>query len=91
MNEQAFGVLEYEGLRALVRRGAQTPMGRARVDKLVPLPGVEEVRRALEAVAECVELRRRSGGAWSFSELADPAESIARLRIQGATLDALPL
>ncbi|HZH32874.1 MAG TPA: Smr/MutS family protein [Pyrinomonadaceae bacterium] len=90
MNEQAFGVLEYDGLRALVRRGAQTPMGRARADKLAPLAGAEEVRRALDAVAECVELRRR-GGAWSFSELADPAESIARLRIEGATLDALPL
>ncbi|MDQ1613239.1 MAG: mismatch repair protein MutS2 [Pyrinomonadaceae bacterium] len=90
MNEQAFGVLEYDGLRALVRRGAQTPMGRARVERLAPLADVEEARRALDAVAECVELRRR-GAAWSFSELADPAESIARLRIEGATLDALPL
>ncbi|HKP72280.1 MAG TPA: MutS2/Smr-associated SH3 domain-containing protein, partial [Pyrinomonadaceae bacterium] len=90
MNEQAFGVLEYDGLRALVRRGAQTPMGRARVDGLAPLGDVEEVRRSLQAVAECVELRRR-GGAWSFSELADPQESIARLRIEGATLEPLPL
>ncbi len=91
MNEQAFGVLEYDALRALVRRGAQTPMGRLRVDGLAPLAGAAEVQRALDAVAECVELRRRSGAAWSFSELADPSESIARLRIQGATLDALPL
>ena len=90
MNEQAFGVLEYDELRALVRRGAQTPMGRARVEQLAPLGDPDEVRRALDAVAECVELRRR-GGAWSFSELADPSESIARLRIEGATLDALPL
>ncbi len=91
MNEQAFGVLEYDGLRALVRRGAQTPMGQARVDRLAPLAGLEEVHRALDAVTECVELRRRSGAAWSFSELADPSESIARLRIEGAILDALPL
>ncbi|HEX8459491.1 MAG TPA: Smr/MutS family protein [Pyrinomonadaceae bacterium] len=93
MNEQAFGVLEYDALRALVRRGAQTPMGRARVETLAPLADVEAVRRALAAVTECVELRRRGsgGGAWSFSELADPSESIARLRIEGATLDALPL
>ena len=92
MNEQAFGVLEYDGLRALVRRGAQTPMGQARVDKLAPLADAEAVRRALGAVAECVELRRRSGGAaWSFSELADPSESIARLRIEGATLEPLSL
>ena len=90
MNEQAFGVLEYDQLRALVRRGAQTPMGRERVDKLAPLDDLETVRRALQGVAECVELRRR-GGAWSFSELADPSESIARLRIEGATLEPLPL
>ncbi|HEX8424057.1 MAG TPA: hypothetical protein VF634_11625, partial [Pyrinomonadaceae bacterium] len=91
MNEQAFRVLEYDGLRELVRRGAQTPMGRARVDELAPLADLEAVRRALVAVAECAELRRRSGAAWSFSELADPAESIARLRIEGATLEPLPL
>jgi DNA mismatch repair protein MutS2 len=91
MNEQAFRVLEYDGLRELVRRGAQTPMGRARVDELAPLTDLEAVRRALVAVAECAELRRRSGAAWSFSELADPAESIARLRIEGATLEPLPL
>jgi DNA mismatch repair protein MutS2 len=91
MNEQAFGVLEYDGLRALVRRGAQTPMGQARVDRLAPLAGLEEVHRALDAVTECVELRRRSGASWSFSELTDPSESIARLRIEGAILDALPL
>ncbi|HZG53175.1 MAG TPA: Smr/MutS family protein [Pyrinomonadaceae bacterium] len=90
MNEQAFGVLEYDALRALVRRGAQTPMGRARAERLAPLADLEAVRRALDAVAECVELRRR-GGAWSFSELADPSESIARLRIEGATLEPLPL
>ena len=86
MNEQAFRVLEYDGLRELVRRVAQTPMGRARAERLAPLADLEAVRRALDAVAECAELRRRSGAAWSFSELADPAESIARLRIEGATL-----
>ncbi|HEV7904538.1 MAG TPA: Smr/MutS family protein [Pyrinomonadaceae bacterium] len=90
MIEQSFGVLEYDKLRALVRRGAQTPVGRARVERLAPLAQLEDVRRALAAVSECVELRRL-GGAWSFSELADPAESIARLRIEGATLEPLPL
>ena len=59
MNEQAFQTLEYEGLRALVGRYAQTPMGRARVEALAPLPSVEEVRRALRAVSECAELRAR--------------------------------
>ncbi|MCA1643111.1 MAG: hypothetical protein LC785_14445 [Acidobacteria bacterium] len=90
MNEQAFGVLEYDGLRALVRRGAQTPMGRARADALAPMDDLDAVRRALRAVSECLELRRRGAG-WSFSELTDPSESIARLKIEGALLDPLAL
>jgi DNA mismatch repair protein MutS2 len=90
MNEQAFGVLEYEGLRALVRRGAQTEMGRARAETLAPLSDLDAVRRALRSVSECLELRRR-GARWSFSELADPSESIARLKIEGAVLEPLAL
>src|SRR5918911_78460 len=90
MNDQAFGTLEYEGARALVRRYAQTPMGRERADGLAPLDSVDEVRRALRAVSECVELRAR-GARWSFSETADPAEAIARLRIEGTILEPLVL
>jgi DNA mismatch repair protein MutS2 len=90
MNEQAFGTLEYDDLRALVRRGAQTPMGRARAEALAPLSDAVEVRQALRAVSECVELRKR-GGAWVFSELADPSEALARLRIEGSILDPLTL
>jgi DNA mismatch repair protein MutS2 len=90
MNEQAFGTLEYDALRALVRRGAQTPMGRARAEALAPLSDAGEVRQALRAVSECVELRKR-GGAWRFSELADPSEALARLRIEGSILDPLTL
>ncbi|MFL6332070.1 MAG: endonuclease MutS2, partial [Pyrinomonadaceae bacterium] len=90
MNDQAFQTLEYEGARALVRRYAQTPVGRARAEALEPLSSLEEVRRALRAVSECVELRAR-GSRWSFSELSDPAEAIARLRIEGTILDPLVL
>jgi DNA mismatch repair protein MutS2 len=90
MNEQAFATLEYEGLRALVRRGAQTPMGRALADALAPLDDAAEVRRALRAVSECVELRRR-GAAFHFGELADPEEALSRLAIEGAILEPVVL
>lgn len=90
MNEQAFAALEYDELRALVRRGAQTPMGRARAAELTPLTDLYAARRALGLVSECVELRRR-GAAWSFSELADLSEPLARLRIEGAILDPTTL
>ncbi len=90
MNDQAFGTLEYEGARALVRRYAQTPMGRERADALAPLDSAGEVRRALRAVSECAELRAR-GARWSFSELSDPAEALARLGIEGTVLEPLVL
>src|SRR5215212_5251594 len=90
MNDQAFGTLEYEGARALVRRYAQTPVGRARAEALEPLSSLEEVRRALRAVSECLELRAR-GARWSFSELDDPSEALARLRIGGTILEPLVL
>lgn len=90
MNEQAFGALEYSSLVALVRRGAQTEMGRARVERMRPRAKAEDVRRALREVTEAVALRAR-GAAWSFGELADPREAIARLRIEGATLEPLSL
>ncbi|HEX8173937.1 MAG TPA: endonuclease MutS2 [Pyrinomonadaceae bacterium] len=90
MNEQAFTTLEYDGLRASLRRGAQTEMGRARVDALVPFDDLEELRRALRTLSECIELRRR-GASWYFAELADPREALSLLRIEGATLEPLTI
>src|SRR3954469_8482330 len=90
MNDQAFATLEYDGLRALFRRGAQTPVGRARADARAPLDELPKLRRELSALAECLELRRR-GVAWSFTEMADPQEALARLNIEGTTLEPLTI
>jgi len=90
MNDQAFSILEYSELLALVRRGAQTPMGQARIEALEPLGDPAELRRALASVAECVALRGQ-GVFWSFSELADSSESLARLQIAGAALEPLAI
>ena len=86
MDEQAFTILEYPELRALIRRGTQTPMGAARVAALGPLASLAELQKELNAVSECVSLRKR-GGAWRFSELDDPVEKLALLRVEGATLE----
>ena len=90
MHDQAFDTLEYDKLRELVRRGAQTSMGRARVRALAPLDDLASLQRALSAVNEYMALRQR-GGAWSFTELADPTESLARLHIEGAALEPLAI
>jgi DNA mismatch repair protein MutS2 len=86
MHDQAFTILEYQELRALVRRGAHTPMGRGRVESLAPLNDIAELQRDLLAVAECVDLRKR-GAAWTFSELGDPAEKISLMRVEGVALE----
>ncbi|MBC8030988.1 MAG: Smr/MutS family protein [Pyrinomonadaceae bacterium] len=86
MLDQAFTTLEYQELRALIRNGAQTPMGQSRVDAIAPLENIEELRKELSALAECVNLRRR-GAKWTFSELADPSDNLALLRVEGATLE----
>ena len=90
MNDQSFAILEYNDLLALVRRRAQTPMGRARVEALQPINDLADLRQALAALAECVELRSR-GVVWSFAELSDPSESLARLEIAGTGLDPLAI
>src|SRR6266853_1313121 len=90
MHSQAFATLEYDRLRALVRRGAQTEMGRARAEALAPFDDLATLRRELSALSECVELRRQ-GVVLSFSEMTDPSASLARLRIEGAALEPLAI
>lgn len=90
MNKQAFTTLEYRQLLELIKRNAQTEAGQRRVETLVPLDNAAELRRELAALAECVTLRSR-GVRWAFSGLTDPGEAIARLRVEGASLDPLSI
>jgi DNA mismatch repair protein MutS2 len=90
MNNQAFGILEFDLLRAFLRRGAQTDTGRARFVSLAPFDDSGELLRALRQVAEYVDLRQR-GGRLSFDGIADSSDSISRLRIEGTALDPLAI
>jgi DNA mismatch repair protein MutS2 len=90
MDDQAFNTLEYQQLLALIKRNAQTEAGQARVERLSPAASAEQLQRELAALAECVRLRA-SGVNWSFSDFSDPAETIARLHVEGATLDPLAI
>jgi DNA mismatch repair protein MutS2 len=82
---QSLTTLEYGKLLALVARHAQTPMGRARLENLQPLTGRLELEKDLRAVAETFELGEKQVS-WRFSELADPTDAIAVLKIKNATL-----
>ena len=86
MHQQAFRILEYDQLRTLIRRGAQTAMGRIRVDTLEPHSNLSQLQNELAALAECVAIRSR-GASWHFSELEDPAEKLALLNVEGALLE----
>ena len=90
MQDQAFSTLEYQELRALIKRGAQTPTGQGRVEGLTPLGNIAELRHSLSALAESVNLRQR-GAKWTFSELSDPTDKIALLRVAGATLETVAI
>ena len=90
MNKQAFTTLEYQQLLELIKRNAQTEPGQRRVETFAPFDDAGDLRRELSAVAECVNLRSR-GVKWMFSGLTDPAEAIARLRVEGASLDPLSI
>ena len=90
MNDQAFTTLEYQQLLSLIKRNAQTETGRRRVETLSPIDDAAALGRELAALAECVMLRNR-GVRWTFNELSDPAETIARLHVEGAPLDTLAL
>lgn len=90
MNDQAFGTLEYQQLLDLINRNAQTEAGKRRVKTLAPLNDPLALRLELTKLFECVMLRNR-GVRWSFNEISDPAETIARLHVEGAPLDTLAL
>src|SRR5437773_12485007 len=59
MNSQAFKTLEFDSLRALVRRNAQTETGRTRIDSLAPSDDYARLSTELRAVGEMIELRQR--------------------------------
>src|SRR5260370_28447021 len=90
MNPQAFATLEFNSLRVLLQRWAQTKMGWARIDALGPIDDIKQRQPVLRATAESIELRQR-GGRLSFDGIADPADSISRLRIKGTALDPLAI
>jgi DNA mismatch repair protein MutS2 len=90
MNPQAFHTLEFDSLRALVRRGAQTEMGRLRIETLAPSDDLLHLQDGLRALAESIELRQR-GSRLTFDGIADCSESISRLKIEGAALEPLAI
>jgi DNA mismatch repair protein MutS2 len=91
-------VLEFEGLRALLERYIRSPLGRAELTSVAPTTDRAVIEAALADTAEAIEYLRTSsqpqpaarGAAVRprFDVGADPAPAVARLRIEGAVLEA---
>jgi DNA mismatch repair protein MutS2 len=91
-------VLEFDELRALLGRYVRSPLGRAELDNVTPLADRSEIEAALADAAEAIEYVRTSsqpqpaarGAAVRprFDVAVDPAPAVARLRIEGAVLEA---
>jgi hypothetical protein len=91
-------VLEFEALRALAGRYVRSALGRVELERVAPSNDRDAIETALAETAEGIEYLRAaaqpqtaSRGAAiriSFTDIADPTESVARLRIEGATLEA---
>jgi len=91
-------VLEFESLRALLGRCVRSALGRGELEKVGPSSDRPSIETALAETAEGIDYLRAasqpqtaSRGAAiriNFGDIADPASAVARLRIEGATLDA---
>ena len=90
MNHQAFDILEFPTLRALLRRNAQTASARALIDQLEPVNNFAQLQNDLNRLAEMIYLRSR-GTHISFDGVVDTSESISRLRIEGTALEPTAL
>ena len=94
----ADNVLEFEALRALVGRYVRSALGARELASMAPASDRAAILASLSDTSEAIEYLRTasqpqpaSRGAAirvRFDDAADPGPALARLRIEGATLDA---
>src|SRR5690348_13596568 len=80
-------VLEFEGVREMLRVYASSPLGQGRITALSPSGEREWIERQQEMTEEIREYRR-VGGRFDFSGLNDPSALVQKARIEGAALEA---
>ena len=85
MEERTFKTLDLDELIALLARHVQTPLGRSRVQRLVPSRNQDEINAALDLTSECVDYLKTGG--FGLSGVDDPRETIRQLQIEGASLE----
>ncbi len=86
MKQTSSALLEFEELKTLVGRSVSGPLGRAELTRLQPLSDRAAIEEALAEAAEAIGFARMQGKP-PFSQEVDITESVAKLRIEGATLE----
>jgi DNA mismatch repair protein MutS2 len=94
---EAAQILEFEALKELVGRWVRSPMGRSGLSEVQPSSDRAVIAAALTEVAEAIDYLRSASAPQPaargsairlhFDDIADPAPALARLRIEGATLE----
>ena len=97
MRNTSAALLEFDALRDLLGRYVASPLGRAELERCAPsedrawvensLAEVAEAIAYLEAAAKPQPAARGAAVRFRFDGLQDPAEALARLRIEGAALE----
>ena len=98
MNQTSAALLEFESLKRLVGRYVPSPLGRAELEKVAPstdralieaiLAEVSEAIEYLNAAAKPQPAARGAAIRLRFDELPEPGDSIRKLQIEGASLEA---
>src|SRR5579872_1619152 len=86
LNHSSARVLEFEGVREMLRGYAWSPLGQERIAALAPSPDRAWIERQQQMTEEIREFRRR-GGRFDFSGLSDPGLLVQKARIEGAALE----
>src|SRR5579871_6005349 len=80
-------VLEFEGVREMLRAYASSPLGQNRIAALAPSADRAWIERQQRMTEEIREFRRVGGG-FEFSGLSDSGELVQKARIEGAALES---
>src|SRR5688572_27992549 len=90
MKRTSADLLEFDELKRLLGRYVAGPLGRAELDRLAPTDQREQLESTLAEVAEAIGFVRLNGRL-PLGGLVDSNESVAKLRIEGASLEAVEI
>lgn len=84
-------ILEYDALKAVVRRFVASPLGKARLEELAPGTDQAALEETLADVGEALHYVREAEEPVRFGAIPEIQTAAAKLRIEGTVLDPLEI